>query len=136
MAAMAARSGGTEQGRHPPEPKGSSKVTAATVRISSLFLPILGAAIIVCAIAGLVVVGLNDSRRTGERHAALRLALDEVRAVFGAGTSSTTASFGSSSVAPASRTFVSQPIHRRPPTARCNRCTIGMAGSSAGQLGA
>ena len=85
MAAMAARSGGTERARHPREPKASSKLTTATTRITSLFLPVLSAAIIVCAVAGLVVVGLNDSRRTSERHASLRLALDEVRAVFGDG---------------------------------------------------
>jgi diguanylate cyclase (GGDEF)-like protein len=45
----------------------------------------LSGAIIVCAVIGLLVVALNDSRRTSERHAALRLALDEVRAVFGDG---------------------------------------------------
>jgi diguanylate cyclase (GGDEF)-like protein len=85
MAATAARSGGTEQERRPREPKASSKLTTATTRITSLFLPVLSAAIIVCTVAGLVVVGLNDSRRTSERHSALRLALDEVRAVFGDG---------------------------------------------------
>jgi hypothetical protein len=55
------------------------------MRIVSFLLPVLSAGIIVCAVAGLVVVGLNDSRRSSEQHAALRLALDEVHAVFGDG---------------------------------------------------
>jgi hypothetical protein len=50
-----------------------------------LLLPVLSAAIIVCAAAALVVVGLDDRRLSSERHAALRLALDEVHAVFGEG---------------------------------------------------
>jgi hypothetical protein len=83
MAATAARNGGDGQGRHLHEPKTLSKVTAATAGLTSLFLPILSSAIIVCAVAGIVVIRLNDSRQTSERHAALRLALDEVRAVFG-----------------------------------------------------
>jgi diguanylate cyclase (GGDEF)-like protein len=85
MAATAARNGEAGPGRAPRQPKASSKLTAATARLTSLFLPVLSAAIIVCAIAGLVIVAFNDSRRTSERHAALRLALDEVRAVFGDG---------------------------------------------------
>jgi diguanylate cyclase (GGDEF)-like protein len=85
MAATAARNGGVGQGRGPHKPKASSKVAAATARLTSLFLPLLSGAIIVCAVIGLLVVALNDSRRTSERHAALRLALDEVRAVFGDG---------------------------------------------------
>jgi hypothetical protein len=96
----------------------------ATARIASLLLLVLSAAIIVCAVAALVVVGLNDRRLTSERHAALRLALDEVHAVFGEGDGSGTASFASSSAAPASRTCASQPIRRRPPIARCSRSTI------------
>ena len=83
MAATAARKGGAGQGRSPHEPK--TLAVTATARIASLLLLVLSAAIIVCAAAALVVVGLNDRRLTSERHAALRLALDEVHAVFGEG---------------------------------------------------
>jgi len=65
------------------EPKASS--TAAVERIASLLLLILSGMVVACAVIGLVVVGWNDNRRTSERHAALRLALDEVHAVFGQG---------------------------------------------------
>src|ERR1700733_7761489 len=86
MAATAARKGRAGQGRRAREPKASSSAAIApTARVTSFLLPVLSAAIIVCAAAGLVVVALNDSRRTSERHAALRLALDEVHAVFGDG---------------------------------------------------
>jgi diguanylate cyclase (GGDEF)-like protein len=83
MAATAARKGRAGQGRSPHEPK--TLAVTATARIASLLLLVLSAAIIVCAAAALVVVGLNDRRLTSERHAALRLALDEVHAVFGEG---------------------------------------------------
>jgi diguanylate cyclase (GGDEF)-like protein len=83
MAATAARKGGAGQGRSPHESK--TLAVTATARIASLLLPVLSAAIIVCAAAALVVVGLEDRRLSSERHAALRLALDEVHAVFGEG---------------------------------------------------
>lgn len=83
MAATAARQGGAGQGRSPHEPK--TLAVTATARIASLLLPVLSAAIIVCAAAALVVVGLDDRRLSSERHAALRLAIDEVHAVFGEG---------------------------------------------------
>lgn len=82
MAAAAALRAGAGRRRARHGPKASSS-TAAIARITSFFLLVLSGAIIVCAVVGLVAVGWNDNRRASERHAALRLALDEVHAVFG-----------------------------------------------------
>ncbi len=54
------------------------------VRVAVFLLVVLAAAMIVCAVIGFTVTQSNESRLAAERHAALRLALDEFRAVFGA----------------------------------------------------
>jgi diguanylate cyclase (GGDEF)-like protein len=83
MAGAAARRGWAGQGRLAREQTASS--TAVIAHIASLFLLALSAAVVVCALIGLAFIAWNDSRRSVERHAALRLALDEVHAVFGHG---------------------------------------------------
>src|SRR5271169_5648431 len=83
MAAAAARKGGAGQGRRTHEPKTSS--ATATARIASFLLPVLSAAIIICAVAALVVVGLNGpARLEALRALGVRIALDD----FGTGYSS------------------------------------------------
>jgi len=80
-AAVAARKGWAAHRRRSHESRGASAATAA--RIASLVLLLLAAAIIVCTAIGFAVTKLDDNRIAAERHAALRLALEEVRAVFG-----------------------------------------------------
>jgi diguanylate cyclase (GGDEF)-like protein len=52
-------------------------------RGSSFSLVLLAGAMIACAAVGVAVTQRNDARHESERHAALQLALDELRAVFG-----------------------------------------------------
>jgi diguanylate cyclase (GGDEF)-like protein len=56
---------------------------AKTVRLASYLLVVLAGAMIVCAVIGYAVTQHEDDRLAAERHAALRLALDEMRPVFG-----------------------------------------------------
>jgi diguanylate cyclase (GGDEF)-like protein len=52
-------------------------------RGSSFSLMLLAGAMIACAAIGFAVTAYNDAQHENERHAALQLALDELRAVFG-----------------------------------------------------
>jgi diguanylate cyclase (GGDEF)-like protein len=54
-----------------------------TVRLASFLLVVLAGAMIVCAVIGYAVTQHEDNRLAAERHAGLRLALDEMRPVFG-----------------------------------------------------
>jgi diguanylate cyclase (GGDEF)-like protein len=56
---------------------------AKTVRLASYLLVVLAGAMIVCAVIGYAVTQHEDGRQAAERHGALRLALDEMRPVFG-----------------------------------------------------
>ncbi len=56
---------------------------AKTVRLACYLLVVLAGAMIVCAVIGYAVTQHEDGRLAAERHAALRVALDEMRPVFG-----------------------------------------------------
>ncbi len=64
-----------------PDAKRPLSVAIASGASSSLLL--LAAAMIVCAVAGFAITYRNDARLANERHFALQVALDEMRAVFG-----------------------------------------------------
>ena len=85
-AATAARIWWARRQRRSRESTGSparNHRNAKTVRIASLSLVLLAGAMILCAGIGFAVTHIDDSRREAEQHAALRLGLDEFRAVFG-----------------------------------------------------
>jgi len=87
-AATAARAWGAARWRRSHERISSAardRKNAKTVRVASLALVLLAGAMILCAGIGFAVTHIDDNRREAERHAALRLALDEYHAVFGDG---------------------------------------------------
>jgi len=63
-------------------PRRPAFVTKAA-RAAYTALLVLAGLTVVCALTGLAVTQREDSRREAERHVALRLALDELQAVFG-----------------------------------------------------
>jgi len=66
-----------------PMPGPTRAPSAELARGSSFYLVLLAAAMIACAVVGSAVTQRSDSRLESERHAALQLTLDELRAVFG-----------------------------------------------------
>jgi diguanylate cyclase (GGDEF)-like protein len=82
-AAAAARAWWAALRRRQREPMGAAALRAAASHVSSYVLMALAVAMLVCAAAGLAVTVREDQRLAAGRHAALELALDEVRGVFG-----------------------------------------------------
>ena len=82
-AAAAARTRWVALRRRTPELRAASALRGAASRLSSYVLMALAVAMLACAIAGFAVTVREDQRLAAERHAALELALDEVRGVFG-----------------------------------------------------
>ncbi len=83
-AAAAARAWWAAFRRRTPESRAASALRAAASHLSSYVLMALAVAMLACAVAGFAVTVREDQRLAAERHAALELALDEVRGVFGA----------------------------------------------------
>jgi diguanylate cyclase (GGDEF)-like protein len=82
-AAAAARTRWAAFRRRPREPKGAAALRAAAAHLSSYVLMALAVALLAGAVAGFAVTTREDQRLASERHAALELALDEVRGEFG-----------------------------------------------------
>src|ERR1700685_720720 len=82
-AAAAARAWWAAFRRRTPEWRAQAALHAAASHLSSYVLMALAVAMLVCAVAGFAVTVREDQRLAAERHAALELALDEVRGVFG-----------------------------------------------------
>jgi diguanylate cyclase (GGDEF)-like protein len=82
-AAAAARTRWAAFRRRPREPKGAAALRAAASHLSSYVLMALAVALLAGAVAGFAVTTREDQRLASERHAALELALDEVRGEFG-----------------------------------------------------
>src|SRR5579864_84188 len=82
-AAAAARAWWAALRRRKREPMGVAALRAAASHLSSYVLMALAVAMLVCAAAGFAVTVREDQRLAAGRHAALELALDEVRGVFG-----------------------------------------------------
>jgi diguanylate cyclase (GGDEF)-like protein len=82
-AAAAARTRWAALRRRTPESRAASALRGAASHLSSYVLMALAVAMLACALAGFAVTVREDQRLAAERHAALELALDEVRGVFG-----------------------------------------------------
>ncbi len=82
-AAAAARGWWAAFRRRTPESRAQAALRAAASHVSSYVLMALAVAMLACAVAGFAVTVREDQRLAAERHAALELALDEVRGVFG-----------------------------------------------------
>ena len=82
-AAAAARAWWAALRRRTPESRAQAALRAAASHLSSYVLMALAVAMLACAVAGFAVTVREDQRLAAERHAALELALDEVRGVFG-----------------------------------------------------
>ena len=82
-AAAAARTRWAALRRRTPESRAASALRGAASHLSSYVLMALAVAMLACAVAGFAVTVREDQRLAAERHAALELALDEVRGVFG-----------------------------------------------------
>src|SRR5580692_664941 len=82
-AAAAARAWWAASRRRTPESRAHGALRAAASHLSSYVLMALAVAMLACAVAGFAVTVREDQRLAAGRHAALELALDEVRGVFG-----------------------------------------------------
>src|ERR1700722_8998261 len=82
-AAAAARTRWAALRRRPPESRAGAALHAAASHLSSYVLMALAVAMLACAVAGFAVTVREDQRLAAGRHAALELARDEVRGVFG-----------------------------------------------------
>ena len=82
-AAAAARTRWAALRRRTPESRAAAALRGAASHLSSYVLMALAVAMLACAVAGFAVTVREDQRLAAERHAALELALDEVRGVFG-----------------------------------------------------
>src|ERR1700685_4207525 len=82
-AAAAARAWWAALWRRTPESRAASALRGAASHLSSYVLMALAVAMLACAVAGFAVTVREDRRLAAERHAALELALDEVRGVVG-----------------------------------------------------
>src|ERR1700693_4949285 len=82
-AAAAARTRWAALRRRTPESRAASAWREAPSQLSSYVLMALAVAMLACAVAGFAVTVREDQRLAAGRHAALELALDEVRGVFG-----------------------------------------------------
>jgi diguanylate cyclase (GGDEF)-like protein len=82
-AAAAARAWWAALRRRTPESRAAAALRAAASHFSSYVLMALAVAMLACAVAGFAVTVREDHRLAAERHAALELARDEVRGVFG-----------------------------------------------------
>ena len=82
-AAAAARARWAALRRRTPESRAAAALRGAASHLSSYVLMALAVAMLACAVAGFAVTLREDHRLAAERHAALELALDEVRGVFG-----------------------------------------------------
>ena len=82
-AAAAARTRWAALRRRTPESRATAALRRAASHLSSYVLMALAVAMLACAVAGFAVTVREDQRLAAERHAALELALDEVRGVFG-----------------------------------------------------
>src|SRR5258708_1816817 len=87
-AAAAARAWWAALWRRTPESRAAAALRGAASHLSSYVLMALAVAMLACAVAGFAVTLREDHRLAAERHAALELARDEVRGVFGDGDSS------------------------------------------------
>jgi diguanylate cyclase (GGDEF)-like protein len=82
--AAAARTWWAAHRRRPASSSRASSALGMTLsRVTSYLLVILAGAMIACAVVGFTVTRRDADRLETERHAALRLALDELHAVFG-----------------------------------------------------
>jgi diguanylate cyclase (GGDEF)-like protein len=82
-AATAARAWWAALRPRTPESRAQAALRAAASHLSSYVLMALAVAMLACAVAGFAVTVREDQRLAAERHAALELALEEVRGVFG-----------------------------------------------------
>jgi len=82
-AAAAARTRWAALRRRTPESRAAAALRGAASHLSSYVLMALAVAMLACAVAGFAVTVREDQRLAAERHAALELALAEVRGVFG-----------------------------------------------------